>query len=487
MTEIELKFQVPISQHVNVSQAFDSQTQQTCELYSQYYDTPDRKLAAAELELSLSLKENQWIQTLKYVGASQYNPLEHVVSLAESNIPIVNVDLHQGTAVGQLFFDVLGKKDALILQFETDILRTFQIFEEKHSKIKVSLDIGEIRTEQQHISIYELVFERQAGSMGGLFAFVQAWIERYDLWLDVSRHVTRGDQLSQGLNTLPVIQASQVTFKKKQSTECALRLMVANCLQQIFPNLRDVIDETAEIEHLHQIRIGIRRLRSTLNVFGHWSKHVNPAWEPALKVLFNQLGSVRDRDALEETLLPKLRAAGAPYVELPVHAAGDHAAMLALSHPSCNQLWIGLIAFAQSPAQGKSQLKAGGDLTELARKEIKHLHRQLLKDTEIDFNVQEFLWHRTRKRLKRLRYCTEFISGLYEPKSVQRYLNALRPVQDILGQYNDAVIAEQLFKQQAQQHPEAWFVLGWLLPYRMQLLAESVAALRKLQHVKRFW
>lgn len=486
MVEIELKFQVPMIHRVDVSQVFHNKNAQPIHVKTQYYDTVERKLSAAKLQLQLVLQANHWVQTLICEDAKHLGYLEHQVSLGETDAPHVDVTLHQGTPAGAILFEVLGDEtQALTLQFETDIVRTLHTIEDQDSQIEVALDVGEIRTEKDHLPIYELKFELKTGSVHRLFLLVTEWVQRYELWLDIRSKAALGGQLRQGLKALPAMQACNPVLVNKLPAEIALCEMIASCLQQILPNSAEMMTEPNEAEHVHQARVGIRRLRSALRVFGHWSKQTDQTWEVTLKTLFNQLGTIRDRDALEEKLLPRLRAAGAPYVKLPIQPHQEE--IHTFKDPSYTTLWLAMIQFIQVSSESQHEQNIVDDLTELATAEIKHMHRQLLKDAENCLDLNDMMWHRMRKRLKRLRYCVEFISSLYDKKQVRQYLNALSPVQDILGQYNDVLIAEALFKQQVEQHPQAWFALGWLAAHREQLRLESASALQQLQYAKVFW
>jgi CHAD domain-containing protein len=115
------------------------------------------------------------------------------------------------------------------------------------------------------------------------------------------------------------------------------------------------------------------------------------------------------------------------------------------------------------------------------------MHRQLKKDAAVFLTLDDTLRHRTRKRLKRLRYCVEFVASLYRAKDVRRYLARLRPAQDALGQYNDLTVAEAAFRGQLEHDARVWFALGWLAARRTQLLQEAARALEELARAPSFW
>ena len=244
---------------------------------------------------------------------------------------------------------------------------------------------------------------------------------------------------------------------------------------------------TATPEHLHQARVALRRLRTALRIYGDWSPAVDAAWAPALAELFAQMGAVRDRDALEAGLLPALRAAGAPLAELPVEAASAGDPADTLRSQECTQLWLALIAFANGvPAQAEDGAPAR-NVRALAAARLKRLQRPLAKDAKAYAELEDEQRHRARRRLKRLRYGIEFTASLFRAKKVEAYLAQLKPAQDALGEYNDLVVAEEVFRRLVPAQPQAWFALGWLAAQRAGLLDAAQHRLQKWAKRSGFW
>ncbi len=286
----------------------------------------------------------------------------------------------------------------------------------------------------------------------------------------------------------PPALAHNPVVTKTHSTDAALRKMVRACLRQIVPNALEVAAGVGTSEHLHKTRIGLRRLRSVLHVFSDWSTACDPSWRPRLSDLFKQLGRSRDHDMLEASVLPQLRSVDAPLAQsLPVEH--HDIAMKVLSSPDCTQLLRELIVFSQSRLAGPrtSPAPKKGRLRKLAAIRFKQLHRQLVRDAKAFSGLNEVQRHRVRKRLKRLRYCTELLSSVFPPKAVKRFLAGLGPAQDILGQYNDLMVANQAFRQQLEADPRAWFAIGWVAARRTQVLQELNRALVQLTRAPKFW
>ena len=487
MFETELKFQIPAEHRAALARAVATASARTVRLRARYFDTPDRRLAAAGFALRLRLEDRHWVQTLKGRGDGLMQRVEHEVALpgALRTPPALDLARHAGTPAGDALAKVLGEEGAaqLGVLFETDVTRTLRLVRHEGAQVEVALDIGLLRAGEAQAALSEIEFELKRGPPAGLIALAARWAERHGLWLDVRTKAERGDRLARGVAVDKPTGSQAPDLRPEQSPDAALRAIVAACLAQILPNASDVAAGVGTPDHLHQTRVGVRRLRSALREFGDWSPAHDASWETRLSALFDVLGAARDRDVLSAALLPALRSAGAPMADLPPESGAADAAGAALREAA--PLWLSLVAFAH----GQALPPAEGDapLLERVRPRLKRLHRQVTGDAERFETLDDALRHRTRKRLKRLRYCIEFVASLYGEKAVKRYLKALRPAQEALGHYNDVVVAEHAFRERLAEDPRAWFALGWLAGQRMQLLREATRALTALSKAPRFW
>jgi triphosphatase len=493
MVETELKFQLEPAQAAALRRALATSTARTLRLRARYFDTPDRRLAAAGLALRLRLEGRRWVQTLKGRGDGMLQRLEHEVPVPGSlrMPPVLDVSRHAGTPAGDALAKALDDTDTSALQmvFETDVKRTLRDLRSGGALVEAALDIGEIRAGAASLPVCEVEFELKRGPLDALTTLAARWVERHGLWLDVRPKAERGDRLARGASAGAAVMAVPPKLDRDLSADAALRAIVAACLEQVLANAADLAADAGGVEHVHQARVGLRRLRSALRVFGDWSPAVDPAWGPALADLFTRLGVARDRDVLAASLLPELRQAGAPLADLPPETAPvDNGEPLRST--SSTLLWLQLIAFAQGGGQAVADPSSDGappKLTELVRPRLKRLHRQLKDDASRFLTLDDTLRHRTRKRLKRLRYSVEFVSSLYDAKDVKRYLSRLKPAQDALGNYNDLTVAEAAFRALLEADPRAWFALGWFAAHRAQLLHDAAAALEGLSGAPKFW
>ena len=483
MVETELKFQVPAEARERVQRALATSTARSIALRALYFDTPDRRLARAGLALRLRKEGTHWVQTLKGHGASAMDRLEHELQLdATRGTPRLDPARHDGTPLAHALAAALGDAAApLAVVFETDVLRTLRLVRHQGALVEVAFDVGEIVAGANRRPVCELEFELKRGPVAALLGLAVRWLPRHRLWLDVRSKAEQGDRLARGLRAGPAVQATAPKLKNDMSADAALRCIVGACLAQVLPNAADVAGGVGGPEQLHQLRVGLRRLRSAFRVFGKLSAAVDTAWEPALAALFRALGAARDRDALAESLLPELQRAGAPMTEL-LPAPGEGDPSTALRAAPANQLMLDLIGFAHG-APDAAQLQPAQprpDLLTLVAPRLRRMRRQLKADAAIFANGSDAQKHRSRKRLKRLRYSLEFAAGLYSPKAFKRCLAQVRAAQEVLGRYNDLVVAEQAFRAQLEQDPRAWFAVGWLTAQREQRVPQAAKALARV-------
>ncbi|MPM89214.1 hypothetical protein SDC9_136322 [bioreactor metagenome] len=115
------------------------------------------------------------------------------------------------------------------------------------------------------------------------------------------------------------------------------------------------------------------------------------------------------------------------------------------------------------------------------------MHQQICKDADQFLQLDIPSRHRTRKRVKRLRYCVEFVASLYPVQDVKHYLKDLKSAQESLGQYNDLMVAEALFQDMVKRKQKAWFILGWIASEKKYVLQQAQQHLDDYSKTDTFW
>lgn len=190
----------------------------------------------------------------------------------------------------------------------------------------------------------------------------------------------------------------------------------------------------ADSEELHKLRVATRRIRSVLRSARPLLADPGEAerLRSELKLLASLLGEVRDRDVLIEYLVGELESLdGAPLGAMLELLDGERETArreltVALDTPRYRAL---LDDLDRPPA-----LREGESLRTAARSEYEKLCKVM---RGLGKNPSDDDLHEARIRVKRARYAAE--AARIEARFVQR----ARELQDVLGEHQDAVVAEE--------------------------------------------
>lgn len=202
-------------------------------------------------------------------------------------------------------------------------------------------------------------------------------------------------------------------------------------------------------EDVHQARVATRRLRSDLRTFRSF---VDEEWaggvRDELRWLAGRLGAVRDTDVLLERLQkqvkglpgPDQRPAGVLLRRLVADREAARGELLtALASDRYAELVEELVHAARAPRlTAEAEAPARTSLPEVVRRPWKHLEGAVssLGDAPEDEQL-----HEVRIRAKRARYAAEAVAPVIG-KPASRLASALAQVQSVLGDLQDAAVAE---------------------------------------------
>ena len=490
--ETELKFQVPPSQRAALERAVATATARTTRLQAVYADTADRRLAAAGLALRLRKEGRVWVQTLKGRGDGLMQRLEHEVRLpAKAGVPALDATRHAGSAVGQRLLALLADGAALQPIYRTDIRRLHRHLRHGGALIEVAYDRGQILAGGRCRDVNEIEFELQRGPGSALIEVSRRWASRHRLWWDVRTKSEIGHRLALDLEAVPATRAAAVKLPADAGTHRALAAWLAGALAQALPNAAEIASGGADPEHLHQLRLALRRLRSVLRVFPSWA--VDPAAVLALerewRAPFVQLGAARDQDVLGANLQPLLAAAlqeaGAPALQPLPPAAGPPPADV-VRDPAFTDLLLRTLALC-APAPAPEQAAAAPALAQAARAAVRPLWRQVRRGAAAFEQADAEARHRLRKRIKRLRDAMVGAQALLKRKSALELQRRLARALKVLGELNDLQVAESHYREMADHHAQAWFAVGYLAARRTVALEQAASALMRLRKLHIVW
>jgi len=493
--EFEFKFQIPPGHLPAVEAALRRGAVQRVHLQARYFDTADGALAAHGMVLRLRKEGRRWVQTAKAAGAGPLQRLEHEVDLGplrDAADAVPELRHHRGTAVGARLEEVLGAQPVLRETYGTDIWRLRRLVRVGRSVVELALDAGRVSAPgeagRRRVSpVCELELELVQGDAQALADLAQRWSQRHGLWLSTLSKAERGERLCAGAGTVPAVKARAPEFPAQPSGRALQQAVLAACLAQVLPGASEVAAGNRDAEQLHQLRIGIRRLRTALRALAPLAPGLDPAWEAPLVQVFRVLGTQRDREQALGLVQPLLLAAGGPPVQWPPED-GCAAAQPgeAVRAPAFQAVLIALVGFAAAEAAAPGLDAA--DARRALRRQLRTLQAQVLEDAARFTSLTPESQHRTRRRLKRLRYLAEFAAPLWGGgKAAARYLEALRPAQDLLGRHHDEAVACDLYRAAAAQDPQAWFGVGWLAARQPEGARACGEALGSIADAAPFW
>ncbi|TFW29024.1 CYTH and CHAD domain-containing protein [Duganella callida] len=464
----------------------------TQRLAARYFDTPDLHLLRHGAGLRVRKVDGEWIQTMKAGGSVQSG----LHSRNEWECPIDRSWPRLGKlrklvgddAPWRAMLDARDLKERLEPLFLVDVTRQLWDLEVDGSHIEVALDHGHIERHGKRVAINELELELKEGQPASLYAFALHLLEDIPLRISNVNKAQRGYMLVREVGVAPC-RAQSLDLPHDASIGDAQLAILGNCLQHIQNNETAVIEGT-DPETLHQMRVGVRRLRSALKLFDAVAP-CPPGLAEDVQWLGDQLGAARDWDVLVTSTLPRAD----------VSAAGGNALMdlqalvLETSHAKRRLAAEALLSTRYTKLMltlGSWMLQTApllsGSAASFSRQTLQQLHGKMLKRAKRMNDDDPVSAHRTRIAAKRARYALEFFHALYRPKSVRAYLKNLSATQDELGRHNDLVMAARMLQALAREHPQAageiQFARGYLLARESAQPADLDAIRGRLHHLR---
>ena len=454
---------------------------------STYYDTEDCALAAAGIALRLRRDGRRWVQTVK--GPADATGGGGVAARTEFEWPVAGGRLDPLRFATTPFRRALGRAEqqGLVAQFTTDFTRTtIPLAFADSTMALLCIDVGEVRTADAgpvvRAPIHEIEIELEAGDVAQLFDLAHALAADVPLAFEPASKAERGFALRHPPVAAP-IRASDADLPAKCTAGEAFAAFIRACLRQIEGNAHGVVVHD-DPEWIHQMRIGVRRLRACLSLA--------------------RKGMAPDahRAAARGTALAR---AGAGTGARPRRVHGRHAARVhrrgaarrhrgaareSRSRNSRRAPPRGARRRARSRARRSPRPASSGSCCSRPRsrtrpapmRQAMPATRRTSRDrrattrgrccaggtatwsrsgTDLAHATPEAR-HAARLAAKKLRYATEFFASLYPTKRTRNYRRALTALQDELGLWNDTHNAARLAAELAgPQSPAAAAFSGW--------------------------
>ena len=466
-------------------------------LYSVYYDTSDLALYKARLTLRVRHTGKGYVQTIKSMNGEvelfDRPEWEHEIKGSDPDLGVAS-----GTPLEPLLKAGVGEN--LRPLFRTGIERGVYHVTSNASEIEIAVDRGVIETGQRRAPVHEVELELKRGNSAELFRLARSLAASVPLRLAVKTKAERGYELA--ANAAPGAEkAKQLDLDERLTCQQAFRAIGQNCLRQIIVNERGTC--AGDAQSLHQMRIGLRRLRAAIVAFekvvaDEEQKRINAE----LKWIANELGPARDLDVFEADVLQPMSAThggDARFAE--THrafiAARAKAYGSAAGSVRSDRFRTTLLDVAEWIEAGhwmheeRLRKRREETIVEHAAKLLSR-GRKRIRENGADLRALDVKKrHKLRIRAKNLRYAVEFFADVFpdERNTARREaaLKALKELQDQLGALNDLAQREALAANGHDLGDHAHDLLTPKVADIDQLLDRAQKAQADFAKVKSFW
>ncbi len=462
-----------------------------------YFDTPEHAFKASHASLRLRKTASDTVQTLKAGNGSTgglHRRAEYQSPVAADRpaLPPLRKMVGRKNGLGSLLHS-RKLKERLMPVFSTQVKRTvIPLKLDDGDLVECVIDVGEIICNGAKLAICELELELKAGDAAHLYQLALELSDTVPLTLDSLSKAERGYALL-APTEVAAHRAAPVALNKQMSVEQAFVEIAGNCIAQIEANAAGVVRRDSEA--LHQMRVGMRRLRSA---FGLTQGLIDlpAALGTEVEWLASELGAARDWDVLAHGTLDELGQAcpAEPHIAQVSQAALDESeqarrlAAEAIGAPRYARLMLSLAQWRsdagwRTDADGQALARLDARITGFARKALASSHKRLVKrGGQLDGASAEAS-HRVRIAAKRARYISEFFQSLFDAGAVRSYVRRLSGLQDEFGRLNDMAVADRLLSALQEKQPalgrDADFVRGFLAASAQQGRRDARKSWRK--------
>ncbi|HEX3916566.1 MAG TPA: CHAD domain-containing protein [Caulobacteraceae bacterium] len=496
--EIELKFAVPAGRVAETLALVEAVAEVPPKaMTSIYFDTPKGVLRRAGMALRVRRSGGVFTQTLKDGG-------DGALARGEWEGPVAGPKPDRALLRHTPAARLLPKGARLAASFSVDVNRRSADVVEGESRIELSLDEGVARARGLEAPFAELELELKHGPRAGLFTLAKRLAAQGDLTLSFTTKAERGSTLARPPRSF-AHKFKPPTLTADMTAGEAFQAVARACLRQITTNA-ERLRLRASPEVIHQMRVGLRRLRSLATSFKDVVADARlAAIKAELKWITGELDAARNLDVLlhgdyRAAVATKEDADGLKGLGLRLRGARRMAYVRAVAAAEGERfrrllvdllIWIEAGPWTTADARPRSRpirKFAGGELARRRRKIIKHGASLRELDPEAR--------HRLRIDAKKLRYSADAFVGLFQRhKRAHAFITALRDLQDALGDLNDIVVGERLAHEAAaipgRAETDSAFVAGRITGAQKArvgpLTDRAEAAFEAFADAKPFW
>ena len=458
-------------------------------LESIYFDSSDQALRKRGFTLRVRKDGRGWTQTLKTCAASSGAARGEWEAPVKGGCP--DLDLLRGAPAAAGLASL-----SLEPLFTVIVERQTVTSIEAGSTIEGSLDRGVVKHGARSNSFSELELELKSGDLAALFAFAGGLRKAFALRPGFTTKADRGFALIDKKGP-PGRRFRAPVLHRKMAAGVAFKTVALAALQQIAGNAED-LREKPYAEVIHQMRVGARRLQSTLSTFEPIvSDGRMDEVRTELKWLLGELDPARNLDVfLSGALARTLRSKGdkedllalrgrfqvarkAAYARARTAAEGDRFSALLLDILT----WIEVGPWTK--AGGKAADLRDAPISQFAANALEKARRGVRKRARSFDDLSREGRHKLRIRTKTLRYTADVFEGLFKahPKRIRRFSGKIRALLECLGDLSDVATGENLLA----EHPAPKCLTDRQASREKRLIGSARRAWDAFGETKRFW
>jgi triphosphatase len=425
-------------------------------LVSTYFDTPKHKFRRHGLTLRVRQAGDDFQQTVKSSAVGGFTRGEWEAELPDATPSLRELDR---TPLAELATRKLKRK--LRPVFRTSVNRIACPLRVGTSDIELAVDRGTLVAGRKTRPIGEFELELKKGRTADLFRLARQFERQIGAELDLRSKSERGYQLASGDQQIAV-SAEAIELSDRMTAAEAFGVIAFSTLRHFSSNAEAVRELDAEA--VHQMRVGLRRLRAAISLFGAVLPSASTeSIKAELKWLTGELGPAREIDVFFNDRIKPLQhsddvpSRGVRAIEKQFSGqrkAAFQRARDALATPRYRKLPIDILEWLESRKQ--SPAGKGDELGKWAAQMLGHRIRKVRKGARDLTGLSAVQRHRLRIRIKKIRYGVEFFRSLY-PDGAQHDLaqlsDQLKQGQEALGALNDFVAHRKLAAQAALDAP----------------------------------
>lgn len=471
-----------------------------------YFDTDKHKLRQNGLMLRVRRQGRRYTQTIKATANSGVFERDEWESEIAGKEP--DLDKAAGTALEPLLNRKLRQR--LKPLFETRVRRTVYPVVRGGHAIALTVDQGRIDTGKRSQALCEVELELERGTATDLFDAARGISEAIPARLGIKSKSERGYEIVDGEPDSPA-KAAPIDLPAAANARRAFRAIGHACLKQIVANEPALVK--GEAEGVHQMRVGLRRLRAAMSLFAALlDDPQSEAIKSRLKWLAEELGPARELEVLVNRVVAPIRRSHKQWRgmrSLSRELAGRRDAAMARAQEAVQSarfraLTIDIAAWLEAglwshPRDDLVTDRGNLQAEMFASDQLARRWRKVRKKGKALTRLDARRRHTLRIQTKKLRYAAEFFASLFTAKRAikrhKKFVRALERLQDALGDINDITVHEKRIAALGNEHrrsdPNRVFAAGLLTgreDARLEAaLAAATDACGELAKVKLFW